>query len=364
VCLLIPECVLIAVAVAIYVAGAFVEAPKRWSWIAVAGILAAAVALALQGGPSVVDGPLTGDSLAYFARWMALAFGALLVLLASRPLATPGTPEYVGSLLLAIAGLMLVGGASELVLLFLGLELISIPTYILLYLGRRDSANQDPASQDSASQESAAKYFYLSILASAMLLYGFSFFYGTTGSTDLAAVHGAGDVSAGFADLTKVVLVLIIAGLGFKIAAVPFHFYAPDVYQGTTHANAAMLSVLPKAAGFVALVRLVVVAMPGMESYSWRIALVLSVATMTFGNVVALWQDNLRRLLAYSSIAHAGYMLIGLAVAAASNATGVPAGLDGVGALLFYLCVYTAATIGTFAVLDYLGRRDAPVEAV
>ena len=153
--------------------------------------------------------------------------------------------------------------------------------------------------------------------------------------------------------MAKLALVLIFAGLCFKIAAVPFHFYAPDVYQGTTHPNAALLSVIPKAAGLVAMVRLLVFAMPGMEPYSWRIALALAVLTMTFGNVMALWQDNLRRLLAYSSIAHAGYMLIGLAVGLA-----VPcrAGAwDGLGGDVVLPAVYAVATIGAFAALEHLG---------
>ena len=351
--LLIPECVLIATALAIYTAGAFVDAPKRWGWIAGAGILLAASCLLLQSEVTL-DGPVSGDDLAFFGRCLALAFGGLFVLLASRPLQGPGTPEYIGSLLLAITGLMLVSGVSELILLFLGLELISIPTYILLYLGRRDVN----------SQEATLKYFFLSILASGMLLYGFSFLYGTTGTTSLAAMRTVAEASTGLADLSNVAMVLIFAGLGFKIAAVPFHFYAPDVYQGTTHANAAVLSVLPKAAGFIALARLAVMAMPALEADGWRVVLVLAVLTMTFGNVVALWQDNLRRLLAYSSIAHAGYMLIGLAVVLASQATGRPMEFGGLGALMFYLCVYTVATIGTFAVFDYLGGRNASVESV
>ena len=146
-------------------------------------------------------------------------------------------------------------------------------------------------------------------------------------------------------------LALLFAGLCFRITAVPFHFYAPDVYQGTTHANAALLSVLPKAAGLLVLVRLALVAMPGSEPYGWRIALVLAVATMTLGNVLALWQDNLRRLLAYSSIANAGYMLIGLAVGLASRQR-PPVRWDGVAAMFFYLCVYAAATLGRLRRLD------------
>ena len=223
-------------------------------------------------------------------------------------------------LLLTVAGMMLVAVANELVLIFVGLELVSIPTYVLLYLGRNDVA----------SQESAAKYFFLSILASAILLYGFSFLYGTTGSTDLAAIRQrlavAGTAGGGLHWLAKVALVMIFAGLGFRITAVPFHFYAPDVYQGTTQANAGFLSVVPKIAGFMVLIRLVAVAMAGIGPYPWRIALVLAILTMTLGNLVALWQDNVRRLLAYSSIAQAGYMLIGLAACLAAAPGNAAAG--------------------------------------
>jgi NADH-quinone oxidoreductase subunit N len=384
------EIVLITTAVLIYLAGAFLAARRWWGAVAIAGIVVAAVALWSYGKPDrssgaaasggtlaaagamplptaeVSGGRVITARLSYYGRWLALGLGALLVLLAARPLDTPGTPEYVGSLLLAISGLMLVCAAGELVLMFVGLELISIPTYILLYLGRRDEA----------SQESAAKYFFLSILASAMLLYGLSFLYGVTGSTNLdpdpanphtipTILADSRGAAAGFGDLVKVALVLIFAGLGFKIAAVPFHFYAADVYQGTTYPNAGVLSVLPKVAGMVALVRIAVVAMPtapGVVPYAWMVVLVLSVLTMTLGNVLALWQENLRRLLAYSSVAHAGYMLVGLAVALAP--VRVRGEWDGVGAVLFYLCVYALATIGTFAALEFLGRRDRQIEAV
>ena len=157
---------------------------------------------------------------------------------------------------------------------------------------------------------------------------------------------------------------MIFAGLGFRITAVPFHFYAPDVYQGTTQANAGFLSVVPKIAGFMVLLRLVAVAMAGIGPYPWRIALVLAILTMTLGNLVALWQDNVRRLLAYSSIAQAGYMLIGLAACLAA-APGNAAAANGRGALLLYLLVYAAATIGAFAALDCLsGKGDRQIDGI
>ncbi len=298
---------------------------------------------------------MTPDPLSTFGRWFALGVGAVMVLMAWRPLSMGGTPEYLGSLLLIIAGLMLVASAANLVLLFVGLELISIPTYILLSLGRRDPAGQ----------EAAAKYFYLSVLSSAILLYGLSFLYGTTGTMQLAGGLRQSGASTGFELLSKVAMVLIVAGLCFRITAVPFHFYAPDVYQGTIQANAALLSAVPKAAGLLALVRLIVLdrsAPPEMGPFAWKIILVLSILTMTLGNVLALWQENVRRLFAYSSIANAGYMLIGLAV---GLAPGTKNGLwDGIGAMFFYLCVYVAATLGTFAVLAYLGRQRQQIETV
>ena len=360
--LLLPEIVLMVAAVVIYLGGAFSSARRVWSWIAGAAVALAAAALATQSPVTIASGPLDFDALAWFGRWLALGIGALMVLLASRPLVlcecveTEGTSEYVGSLLLTIAGLMLVAGAGELVLLFVGLELISIPTYVLLFLGRRDAA----------CQEATLKYFFLSILSSAILLYGFSFLYGIAGSTELSAVRAvfldADGISPGFTALAKLALGLIFAGLCFKIAAVPFHFYAPDVYQGTTYPNAALLSVVPKAAGMLALVRLLVIAMPGMEPYGWRAVLVVSIMTMTLGNVLALWQDNLRRMLAYSSIANAGYLLIGLAVALASSGASGP--WNGASALGFYLVAYGAATIGAFAVLEYLGRPERQMDGV
>jgi NADH-quinone oxidoreductase subunit N len=387
--LLLPEIVLIVAAVAIYMAGAFAggnkdegnaaghicldgPVPWLWRWIAGGALLVAAVVLLSQSaGPPTADArhstdatvtpgiraaePLYCDDLARLTRWLALGLGALLLLTSARP-DSDGTSERVGSLLLTIAGLMLVAVAGDLVLLFVALELISIPTYVLLYLGR----------QDEATQEATTKYFFLSVLASAILLYGFSFLYGVAGSTELAAVRAALDgtrpLAPGFSAFAKVAMAMIFGGLCFRITAVPFHFYAPDVYQGTTHPNAALLSVVPKAAGFVVMLRLLVVAMPGMGPHSWLVVLAAAVLTMTFGNVMALWQDNLRRLLAYSSIAQAGYILVALAVV---MAVGPGVGeWDGVSAIAFYLTVYAVATTGAFAVLEYLGRLDRSLDGV
>ncbi len=274
-----------------------------------------------------------------------------------RPLIGGGTQEAIGSLLLVIAGGMLVVSANDLILLFVALELISIPTYILLYLG----------PGDVGSQESAAKYFFLSVLASAILLYGFSFIYGAAGTMNLDGIRIAmtslSDMPKGFDNLAKLALLLTFAGLSFRLAAVPFHFYAPDVYQGTSNSNAALLSVIPKAAGLAVLVRLVWAAMSGLGPFAWQITMAVAILTMTLGNTMALWQENIRRMMAYSSIAHAGYLLIGLTVALAAG-TGPPGSWDGIAALMFYLCVYSVATIGTFAMLEYLGQPARRVEGI
>jgi len=358
--LLSPEIVLVAAAVAVYLGGAAYRSAGPWSWVAAGGIALAALALACPGCPP--GDPAGFDLLAQYARWLALGLGAVLLLTAWRPptrepgAPTGGTPEYCGSLLLCVAGLMLAAGAGNLVLLVVGLELISVPTYILLAVGRRDPAGQ----------EAATKYFFLSILASVVFLYGLSFLYGTTGSMELDVIRARladpETLPPGFETLAKLAMVLVVAGLCFRVTAVPFHFYAPDVYQGTSHANAAFLSVVPKAAGLVVLVRLVLGAMPAMAPYAWKIALALAVLSMTLGNLLALWQDNLRRLMAYSSIANAGYMLIGLCVALAVPGAG--GWWNGVAAMLFYLGVYAAATLGLFAALACLGGPRRQIDAV
>jgi NADH-quinone oxidoreductase subunit N len=351
------EIVVVGTAIAIYLGGSFVPRPRLWRWLAVVGLVAAAVILTEAPAGRVADAPLEVDGLSNYLRWIALASGLLLVTLGTGPIAGQTTAEYLGSLLLATAGAMLVASTRDLVLLFVTLEMVSIPTYILLYLGRGDSA----------SQEAAAKYFYLSVFASALLLYGFNFLYAAAGSMDLCEIHarlGALHFADGaFGAFGKIALALILAGLGFRLAAAPFHFYAADVYQGTTHQNAALLSILPKIVALAALVRVVAVAMGGLETYAWPAVLAISLVTMTWGNVVALWQDHVRRLLAYSSIAHAGYLLIGLAAFLGAE-RGSQAAWDGLGAMLFYLLTYGVATIGVFAALAVFGTPNRQLDEV
>lgn len=375
---LLPEIILVALATWMFVGGTFAGGRTFWSTFSLLGYLVAAFALYRhgwsmwevfkEGDAFAPRGPITVDLLGYVLRWVALLVGIISTLAVSHSLRRNVGCELLGLIMLAVAGAMIASQATELVLLFLGLELVSIPTYILLFIGR----------PGRASAEATAKYFYLSILSSAMLLYGFSFLYGMSGTTALfgnGAVPGIrGQLAQLVADNSPLVvlaplsLVLIFAGLGFKMAAVPFHFYAPDVYQGTTNVNAGILSVLPKVVGAVALMRFGVVMLPtDFASYAWQFALVIAVLTMTVGNICALWQTNVRRMMGYSSIAHAGYMLIGLAVALVARSqegTEPQIGYGGMAAMLFYLIVYAVSSLGTFAVLAHLSNEGREVSTL
>ncbi|HTM52384.1 MAG TPA: NADH-quinone oxidoreductase subunit N [Pirellulales bacterium] len=365
--ILLPEIILVLAATAVYLGGAFFPLRNVWSWCGATAILLAGVALYEQSASESLGeirqavasiAHLTADPFALAVRFGALGLGLVFVMLSARWSDEDESSEFMGSLLLIVAGAMLLSMAADLIVFFVALELISIPTYVVLYLGR-----------GSGLLESGTKYFFLSVLSSALLLYGFSFLYGAGGSTNLAQIRevlaAAGGEPAGAAAFAPLALVLIFAGVGFRLAAVPFHFYAPDVYQGTTNRNAGILATIPKVAAIVVLVRIGLVAMPGLERLGWQLCLCIAIITMTLGNLVALWQSNVRRLLAYSSIAHAGYLLIGLAVgfAVAGGATEAQA-FDGIGASLFYLLVYVAATAGAFAALAYLGSSDRSVDGV
>jgi len=366
-----PELLLVLLASWIYVGGTIQASRAWWTGFSLAAYAVAAYVILWKEGPywgdpgaeAVVSGPICIDFLGYVCRLLALLMGILFTLAAARTPRRELTSEFLGTLMLLIVGVMLVARANNLVLLFVSLELISIPTYILLFLGR----------SDGETSEATAKYFFLSILSSGLLLYGMSFLYGIAGTTmmigtgDLAGICDAGlGMLGGEAEfrqtLAALAMVLLMAGLGFKIAAVPFHFYAPDVYQGTTNVNAGLLAVIPKIAGILALIRLIALAFPLAATFAWQLSLVLAILTMSIGNVCALWQQNVRRLLAYSSVAHAGYMLIGLAVATAAAEAGAASG--GIAAMLFYVFVYALASLGTFAALSYLGGEQREVNRV
>jgi NADH-quinone oxidoreductase subunit N len=378
---LYPEMLLIACACAMFLGGLFRSDKKLWSGVALAALFGAfglhlmivmgPASHRLEVTPSAVFGvPLLFDSLAFWTRVLALATGGLFILLAWSEVPERQTADHHACLLIIIAGVSLVGAANDLVTLFLALEMISIPTYVMLYLPRHD---------DDA-QEASIKYFLLSVFSSALMLFGFSYLFGLAGTTNIAAIlevlyAARPEETAAASGLAQVAMLTIAAGIGFRITAVPFHFYAPDVFQGTSTSGAAFLSYVPKIAGFVAILRVFGFIVPeGVALQAHQgIGLALSnqvptlfwflaALTMTVGNLLALLQDNLKRLLAYSSIAHAGYMLV--AVASAPYLSGPEVPTSGVTALLFYLIAYGAMTFGAFGVIVMLDRKERPVENV
>ncbi len=350
---LLPELLLVVFAVFVFIGGTWNRTKLGWSALALMAFAVSALMLlqqqAVTGPPTQMKWAVVSDPFAHGLRLLAVLLGGLFCVFSTQSRQQSLYPELLGSLILVFVGLMLVCSAGDLILLFVGLELISIPTYVLLFIGR-DSRSSDEAS---------AKYFFLSILSSVMLLYGFASLYGLAGEIDFGSIQSrlAGPELAVFPGFYPIAVGLIVVGFCFKIAAVPFHFYAPDVYQATTNMNAALLAVVPKIAGVVGLVRILVVAMPHDSDFVWRLILVLSVLTMTLGNVAALWQLNFRRLLAYSSIAHAGYLLIGLTAAVGTGA-GNDFGQTAVAAMLFYVFAYAVATVAAFAAVAYLSDDD------
>jgi NADH-quinone oxidoreductase subunit N len=360
---LLPEFILLATAIVMMTASAFIRW-RRQAWCAVSGAasLAALLALFNLGGreTELYSAVALNDSLSFYARIVLLLSGLVVIALAHDEPADDRAGEFFGSLLIMNAGAMAVAAANELVFLFIGLELVSMPTYLLLYLSRRTRS----------TQEAAIKYFLLSIFASGLFLYGLAFLYGTTGISNLKALAFLfGELPLPNSQLGLLALVFVLAGLCFRVAAVPLHFYAPDVYEGSPIVIAAVLSWVPKAVGFLAIVRTLTAVLapkggddPLVQKAIW-LCWIIAAATVVLGNFVALLQDNLKRLLAYSSIAHAGYLMIGVTAAFANDRQGggVYFGSEGV---FFYLVAYALMTLGLFGGLISLRFKDRAIETV
>ncbi len=363
---ILPEIILLATVCVMFLAGPFLvsetgKAPEglrhRWGILSLLALAAATYAWSKAPVLEAGAGPFRPDEFVWFVRGVSLLFGMLLTLVLWDQIDDGHAAEAHACLLAILAGVNFVALSNDLVGIFLGLELVSIPTYILLYLPRRDWM----------TNEATIKYFLLSIFSSAFVLYGLSWIFGIVGTTNLTAItekisHTPLTTNLG---MFRLAIVLIVAGLSFRLAAVPFHFYAPDVFQGVTTSLAAMLSFIPKVVGFTALLRLLPVCFGAANFTNWipvgatQILLtVLAILTMFIGNLLALRQTNLMRLLAYSSIAHAGYMLVGLAVGNSSTGT------SGAVSLLFYLSMYGIMTIGLFALLIAAGTFARPLRSV
>lgn len=314
------------------------------AWVGVIGLaIALFPSAALLSGPSrlVFAETYAVDPFAAFFKLVAITSG-ILVLLAAMEFYRGQSTHYEGEVyslvVFMVLSLVLLSAAVDLILLFLAFEFLSLVSYVLA----------GSLKGDRKSNEAGVKYFFYGAAASAAMLYGFTFLYGVSGTTNLYhLMQHVAFLSPGFLGLA---VMLMLAGFGFKISLVPFHQWTPDVYEGAPTPIAAFLSVGSKAAALAALLRVLYVAVPPQ---GWVTILAgLAAISMTLGNLVALSQQNIKRMLAYSSIAHAGYMLIGVvAVAASPTLVG-----SGVGALLFYLLSYTFTNIGAFSVATIVGR--------
>jgi NADH-quinone oxidoreductase subunit N len=349
-----PEIVVLVTALAVMIVDLFLaKAQKsRLAWLSLVGVIVAA-GLSYYISPGSAARPesiallqdmLAADAYALFFNLVILAAAALAILFSVEYVDRIGLAqgEYYTLLLLSTAGMMLMAAAINLMTIFMALEILSIALYVLVGLNRAEQR----------SGEAALKYFVLGAFASAFLLYGIALTYGQVGSTSLAEVRDhVASLGGAFPALLLVALGLMLVGLGFKVALVPFHMWTPDAYEGAPTSVTAFMSVGVKAAGFAVLGRVLVYAFGDLySSWVWVLA-ILAILTMTVGNLAALRQTNLKRMLAYSSIAHAGYILVGLAAGTSF----------GIRAVLFYLFVYVFMNAAAFAVIIAVGRFEGSV---
>ncbi len=343
---LTPEFVLTGVALLVLLLDAFVPRAKHAmiAWVSIAGLVLTAAVLVpyFDAHTTAAGGMIAVDSFAAFFQLLFLFAAGLTILMSPRYLqvegARPGT--YYFLVLCATLGMMFMASGLDLVTIFIGLETMAISFYILAGF----------IKPNRRSNEAAVKYFLLGCFSLGLLLYGMSILYGLTATTNLRSIATllAGENRHPWLPLA---VILVVAGIGFKIAAVPFHMWAPDVYEGAPTPITAFLSVGSKAASFAMLLRIFFEGLSAVGDEWGKLFLVLSILTMTIGNVAALTQSNIKRMLAYSSIAHAGYILIAIVAA-----TWVPQ--IGIKAALVYLVVYAFMQTGAFAIVTLLRRQD------
>jgi NADH-quinone oxidoreductase subunit N len=305
----------------------------------------------LEASQGVFGGLYVRDMLTALVDVLLISIALLTIMFAPDYLKPRRLPlaEFSATLLFAISGGMLLAGAQDLLMLFLGLELLVLPGYLLAGFAKRDGL----------STEGAIKYFLLGSFSSAILLFGLAFVFGFTGTTQISQIaERLGGIADGQEALPLALamgLALLSVGVFFKIAAVPFHYWTPDAYQGSPTPVTGYLSVGPKVAAFVLILRLFVEALEPLRGEWLIVVAVVAAITMTVGNLAALGQDNVKRMLAYSSIAHTGYIMVGLAVFAAADDPEVQAiGIQGV---LFYTIAYAFMNLGAFACVAALQRR-------
>lgn len=345
---ILPETILLVAALLILTLEIF-KIPKRKAmpYVGIGGLaIAGYFSLANWGTSKLLFGGLILlDSFSTFFDVLFLGVGISAVLISREYLIRKGGDErgeYYGLILFATIGMMLMTRANDLIMVFLGLELLSIALYVLVGFLRHDAL----------SNESGLKYLLLGAFSTGFFLFGIALVYGATGTTNFngiaAAISEGGVISGTFLALG---VGLLLVGFAFKVAVVPFHMWAPDVYQGAPTTMTAFLSTGPKAAGFGALLRVFFLAFPTVHPDWQSLMWVLAAFTMTVGNISALAQSNVKRMLAFSGVAHAGYLLVGVLVLTESSVAGV----------LFYLLVYSAMNLGAFAVVSLVEKGEKGV---
>ena len=306
------------------------------------------ITLALDGEDRVMfGGAFVVDNYALVMKAMFLLAGYVVVLLSTNYVAEGDywENEYYGLLLSSILGMVLMASARDLITVFVALELLSIPAYMLATWRKRDLK----------SNEAGLKYYLMGVFASAIMLYGMSLLYGGAGSTLLTDINNAVSVDGSPSAIVVMGVIFVIIGFAFKVSAFPFHTWAPDTYEGAPTPVTAFLSVASKAAGFVALLNLLFVGFFGRDDVYEPLIWILAAASMTVGNLIALRQTNLVRMLAYSGVAQAGYMLAPLAVAS-------DVGDAALTATVTYLLVYAAMNLGAFAIVLAVARKTRSAE--
>ena len=346
----LPEAVLAVAAMALLMLGVFRGdgSARTVSWLAVAAMAAAGVLVITGPSDGVVTfaGMFVVDRFAVFMKVLVLIGSALALVMSFAYLRDEGMERFEFPVLLVLAtlGMLMMISANDLMALYLGLELQSLALYVVAAF-KRESAR---------GAEAGLKYFVLGALSSGMLLYGCSLIYGTTGATDFAALSAALGVEGGVPIGLVIGLVFLVSGLAFKISAVPFHMWTPDVYEGAPTPVTAFLAVAPKIAAVALFLRVMMSPFGDLASQWQQIIVVVSIASMALGAFAAIRQDNMKRLMAYSSIGHMGYALVGLAAGTA----------EGVRGAIVYMTIYLAMNVGTFAVILNMKRAGAMVEGI
>ncbi len=351
----LPELIIAIGAMVLLMVGAFSRdgeaAGRLVGWLAIAVLIGAAIAVAnpgLQPDTAIAfDGAFVSDGLTRFLKILILVAAALTLLMTFDDFARAKILlfEYPVLVLLATLGMLMMVSANDLIALYLGLELQSLALYVIAAFKR----------DDVRSSEAGLKYFVLGALSSGMLLYGASLLYGVTGSTGYEAIALAAKADGMGTNVGLIFgLVFVLVGLAFKISAVPFHMWTPDVYEGAPTPVTAFFAGAPKVAAMALLLRFTQEALPTIAPQWQQIIIFLAIASMVLGAFAAIGQTNIKRLMAYSSIGHVGFALVGLASNNAEGTTGV----------LIYLSIYVAMTVGTFACILSMRRNGQPVEDI